>query len=664
MPAFRAVDGVDLQIDPGEVVGLVGESGSGKTTIGRAVVGLLPGRRGHARRSPGTTSRKRDAEGPARRCAARSASCSRTRAPRSTRACRSASRSASRSCCTARLKGTELDRARRGAARPGRAARGHAATATRTSCPAASASASASPGRSRSSPKLLVADEPTSALDVSVQATVLDLFQELQRELRVRLPVHQPRPRRRRDPRPPDRRDAPRQARRDRHARRRSCASREDAYTQRLHRRRAACPTRSEQKVRRETRDALLELARRRARSRAAVGGRDFAAHRGGSQERDRRSTDLRRCRRRAARGRPALRAAVARLVARILPMHECRMPVAFRPAQRRDRRPRRPRQDDARRRHAAADRLLRRARARRRARDGLRRPRAREGHHDPRQEHGDHATRGAARGRAARRHHDQRDRHPRPRRLRRRGRARPVDGRRRRAARRRDRGPAAADPLRAAQGARGEAARHPAWSTRPTAPTRASTRSWTRRTTCCSASPPTWSTTCPDLDLDALLDVPVVYASRPRRRAHRSTSPPNGALPDNDDLEPLFEAILEHVPAPTYDDEAPLQAHVTNLDASPFLGRLALLRVFNGTLQQGPDGRLGARTTAPSATCAITELLKTRALERVPDRDRRPRRHRRRRRHRGHHDRRDARRPRRRRARCRGSRSTTRRSR
>ena len=59
---------------------------------------------------------------------------------------------------------------------------------------------------------------------------------------------------------------------------------------------------------------------------------------------------------------------------------------------------------------------------------------------------------------------------------------------------------------------------------------------------------------------------------------------PANGDLPDNDNLEPLFEAILKHIPAPRYDDEHPLQAHVTNLDASPFLGRLALLRVFNGT--------------------------------------------------------------------------------
>ncbi len=77
--------------------------------------------------------------------------------------------------------------------------------------------------------------------------------------------------------------------------------------------------------------------------------------------------------------------------------------------------------------------------------------------------------------------------------------------------------------------------------------------------------------------------------------RARLDRKPENGSLPDSDDLEPLFEAILQHVPAPTYDDEAPLQAWVTNLDASPFLGRLALLRVFNGTHQEGPDGRMGA---------------------------------------------------------------------
>ncbi|RLK49073.1 translational GTPase TypA [Microbacterium telephonicum] len=120
-----------------------------------------------------------------------------------------------------------------------------------------------------------------------------------------------------------------------------------------------------------------------------------------------------------------------------------------------------------------------------------------------------------------------------------------------------------------------------------------------------------------PDLDVDALLDVPVVYASG-RAGAASRTRPANGELPDNDDLEPLFEAILEHVPAPVYDDEAPLQAWVTNLDSSPFLGRLALLRVFNGTLKKGQTVAW-VRHDGSHTNARITELLKTKALERFP---------------------------------------------
>lgn len=120
-----------------------------------------------------------------------------------------------------------------------------------------------------------------------------------------------------------------------------------------------------------------------------------------------------------------------------------------------------------------------------------------------------------------------------------------------------------------------------------------------------------------PDLDLDAVLDVPVVYASG-RAGAASRTQPANGELPDNDDLEPLFEAILTHIPAPTYDPEAPLQAHVTNLDASPFLGRLALLRVFNGTLKKGQTVAW-VRTDGQTHSVRVTELLKTKALERFP---------------------------------------------
>ncbi|KQQ26651.1 MULTISPECIES: translational GTPase TypA [unclassified Frondihabitans] len=119
------------------------------------------------------------------------------------------------------------------------------------------------------------------------------------------------------------------------------------------------------------------------------------------------------------------------------------------------------------------------------------------------------------------------------------------------------------------------------------------------------------------DLDLDAILDVPVVYASG-RAGAASTNKPENGSLPDNDDLEPLFDAILKHVPAPTYDDEHPLQAHVTNLDASPFLGRLALLRVFHGTLKKGQTVAW-VKHDGTVQNARITELLVTKALSRYP---------------------------------------------
>lgn len=119
------------------------------------------------------------------------------------------------------------------------------------------------------------------------------------------------------------------------------------------------------------------------------------------------------------------------------------------------------------------------------------------------------------------------------------------------------------------------------------------------------------------DLDLDAILNVPVVYASG-RNGAASINKPADGSLPDNTDLEPLFDAILTHVPAPTYDDEHPLQAHVTNLDASPFLGRLALLRVFHGTLRKGQTVAW-VKQDGTTVNARITELLITKALQRYP---------------------------------------------
>ncbi|GAA4629129.1 translational GTPase TypA [Cellulomonas oligotrophica] len=120
-----------------------------------------------------------------------------------------------------------------------------------------------------------------------------------------------------------------------------------------------------------------------------------------------------------------------------------------------------------------------------------------------------------------------------------------------------------------------------------------------------------------PDLDLDAILDVPVVYAAAKVGRASLE-QPADGGLPDSPDLEPLFKTILEKIPAPTYDPAAPLQAHVTNLDASPFLGRLALLRIHNGTLRKGQTVAW-ARQDGSLQNVRITELLETKALERVP---------------------------------------------
>ena len=120
-----------------------------------------------------------------------------------------------------------------------------------------------------------------------------------------------------------------------------------------------------------------------------------------------------------------------------------------------------------------------------------------------------------------------------------------------------------------------------------------------------------------PDLDIDGILELPIIYASG--RAGIASLNKPNdGTLPEGENLEPLFGAIMKYIPAPTYDDEAPLQAHVTNLDASPFLGRLALLRIFNGKLKKGQQVAW-VRQDGTTQNVKVTELLKTKALERFP---------------------------------------------
>src|ERR1700689_2717011 len=88
-------------------------------------------------------------------------------------------------------------------------------------------------------------------------------------------------------------------------------------------------------------------------------------------------------------------------------------------------------------------------------------------------------------------------------------------------------------------------------------------------------------------MDLDATedqIEFPIVYASARAGRASLNR-PADGEMPDSPDLEPLFQVLREHVPAPSFDPDEPLRAHVTNLDASSYLGRIALCRIFSGEI-------------------------------------------------------------------------------
>ncbi|MFC8262664.1 translational GTPase TypA [Streptomyces sp. NPDC057291] len=122
-------------------------------------------------------------------------------------------------------------------------------------------------------------------------------------------------------------------------------------------------------------------------------------------------------------------------------------------------------------------------------------------------------------------------------------------------------------------------------------------------------------------LDLDAdedQIEFPIVYACA-RDGVASLTKPEDGTVPpDSDSLEPFFSTILSAVPAPEYDDEAPLQAHVTNLDADNFLGRIALCRVEQGELRKGQTVAWIKRDGS-MANVRITELLMTEALTRKP---------------------------------------------
>ena len=121
-------------------------------------------------------------------------------------------------------------------------------------------------------------------------------------------------------------------------------------------------------------------------------------------------------------------------------------------------------------------------------------------------------------------------------------------------------------------------------------------------------------------LDLDAnedQIDFPVIFASAKAGRASL-TQPADGGMPDAENLDVLFETIFSTIPAPVYHEGAPLQAHVTNLDSSPYLGRLALCRVHEGEINKGQQV-MWIKTDGTMERVKISELLMTDGLERVP---------------------------------------------
>jgi GTP-binding protein len=119
-------------------------------------------------------------------------------------------------------------------------------------------------------------------------------------------------------------------------------------------------------------------------------------------------------------------------------------------------------------------------------------------------------------------------------------------------------------------------------------------------------------------LDLDAdeqQIEFPIVYCNA---RAGRATLHYDAASPDEGEtLEPLFETLLERIPAPSHDPELPLQALVTNLDASPYVGRLAVCRIRNGAISSA-QAVAWCHVDGQIERAQITELYVTEGLERV----------------------------------------------
>jgi GTP-binding protein len=116
-------------------------------------------------------------------------------------------------------------------------------------------------------------------------------------------------------------------------------------------------------------------------------------------------------------------------------------------------------------------------------------------------------------------------------------------------------------------------------------------------------------------LDLDATHDqiqFPIIYADA---RAGASSLSPHSGL---ETLQPLFETLVAHIPPPSYEEGHPLQALVTNLDRSPYLGRLAMCRIRHGSIRRG-EPVAWCRANGDTERVKVTELFITEGLERVP---------------------------------------------
>ena len=119
-------------------------------------------------------------------------------------------------------------------------------------------------------------------------------------------------------------------------------------------------------------------------------------------------------------------------------------------------------------------------------------------------------------------------------------------------------------------------------------------------------------------LDLDAdehQIEFPIVYCNAKKGIASLSYDPDSEI--QERDLSPLLDLLLERIPAPTYDPDHPLQALVTNLDASPYVGRLAICRVWNGTIRKG-EQIAWCRADGSVQRAQVAELYVTDALHRV----------------------------------------------